>query len=81
MQATPRFALIPRVEWFDDPDGFMTGAGQTLKEGTITGEFKLANGFLSRVEYRRDVSNIASFATSSFSLISDGHGGTFIKHT
>ena len=67
VQATPWFAVIPRVEWFDDPDGFMTGAGQTLKEGTLTGEFKLANGFLSRVEYRRDVSSIASFATATSS--------------
>jgi hypothetical protein len=82
VQATPRFAVIPRVEWFDDPDGFMTGAGQTLKEGTLTGEFKLANGFLSRVEYRRDVSSIASFATSTSSpKTSQGSFGVGVLYT
>jgi hypothetical protein len=82
VQATSRFALIPRVEWFDDPDGFMTGAAQTLKEGTLTGEFKLANGLLSRVEYRRDVSNIASFATSTGSpKTSQGSFGVGVLYT
>jgi hypothetical protein len=71
-QATPWFAIIPRAEWFDDPDGFTTGSSQTLKEGTLTGEFKLANGLLSRIEYRRDVSNVASFATSTGQSTSQG---------
>src|SRR5207237_2564284 len=62
VQATSRFALIPRIEWFNDTDGFMTGAKQTLKEGTLTGEFNLAKGLLTRVEYRRDVSDTATFA-------------------
>ena len=62
VQATPWFAVIPRVEWLDDPDGFTTGASQTLKEATLTGEFKLVNGLLSRVEYRRDLSNVSSFS-------------------
>src|SRR3989442_1695184 len=65
VQATPRFALIPRIEWFSDTDGFMTGTKQTLKEGTITGEISLAKGLLTRVEYRRDVSDAATFAKDS----------------
>lgn len=51
------FALCPRVEWFNDADGLMTGAPQRLKEFTITGEFKMKEGILFRPEYRRDWSN------------------------
>ena len=60
IQATPTFALIPRVEWFEDPDGFMTGTAQTLKEVTITGEVKLADNLFWRIEYRHDTSDVAS---------------------
>jgi hypothetical protein len=65
VQATPWFAVVPRVEWFDDPDGFMTGTGQTMKDATLTGEFKLMNGLLSRVEYRRDLSDSAVFTKNT----------------
>jgi len=68
IQATSRVAIVPRVEFFKDPDGFMTGTKQTLKEGTITGEVSLAKGLLTRLEYRRDVSDASTFAT--------GGGGT-----
>src|SRR5581483_2531955 len=61
VQATSRVAIVPRLEFFKDPDGFMTGTKQTLKEGTITGEVSLAKGLLTRLEYRRDVSDVASF--------------------
>ena len=65
LQATPWLAVIPRVEWFDDPDGFMTGASQSLKDATITGEFRLMNGLFWRVEYRRDWSDSAVFTKKS----------------
>jgi hypothetical protein len=65
VQPTPWLAVVPRVEWFDDPDGFMTGTSQTLKEATITGEFKLLEGLLWRVEYRRDLSDAAVFTNKS----------------
>ena len=74
VQATSRFALIPRVEWFTDPDGFMTGTKQTLKEGTITGEISLAKGLLSRIEYRRDVSDASTFAKGDGSSFATSQG-------
>jgi len=74
VQATSRFALIPRVEWFTDPDGFMTGTQQTLKEGTITGEIGLAKGLLSRIEYRRDVSDASTFAKGDGSSFATSQG-------
>mgnify|MGYP001030545933 CR=1 FL=1 len=51
------FAVAPRLEWFNDPDGFATGTAQKLKEFTLTGEFKMARGVLTRLEYRRDWSD------------------------
>jgi putative OmpL-like beta-barrel porin-2 len=65
LQATPWLAVSPRVEVFDDPDGFMTGTSHTLKDATITGEFKLIEGLLARVEFRRDMSDAAVFTNST----------------
>ncbi len=50
-------AIAPRAEWFDDANGFATGTPQKLKEMTLTGEYRLFNGLLARLEYRRDWSN------------------------
>ena len=55
------FALIPRVEWYDDPDGYTTGVPQTLKGFTLTAELKHKHGLLARFEYRRDSSDQAFF--------------------
>lgn len=54
---TDRVAMAPRLEWFNDRDGFMTGAPRSLKEFTLTGELKMAQGVLGRLEYRRDWSD------------------------
>ncbi len=55
-------AVAPRLEWFNDADGFATGTVQKLKEFTLTGEFKMAQGVLARLEYRRDWSDQPFFA-------------------
>ncbi len=54
---SPWFALAPRLEWFNDADGFTTGSAQKLTEATLTAEFKMKEGVFSRLEYRRDWSN------------------------
>lgn len=54
-------AISPRLEWFNDRDGFSTGTPQKLKEFTLTGEYKMAEGILSRIEYRRDWSDVNFF--------------------
>ena len=51
------FALAPRVEYFDDENGFSTGTKQKLKEFTFTAEGKMAEGLLARLEFRRDWSD------------------------
>ena len=52
-----KFAFSPRYDWYKDPDGFITAVAQTMQEFTITADYKLLEGFLSRFEYRRDWSN------------------------
>jgi hypothetical protein len=59
---TDKLAFAPRIEWMKDPDGFMTGTPQSLKEFTLTGEYKVLGfnstaALLSRVEFRRDWSS------------------------
>lgn len=56
-QLTPRFAVIPRAEIFGDLNGFATGTAQNVKEITLTGEMTIREGLLSRLEYRRDMSD------------------------
>jgi hypothetical protein len=65
LQATPAWALTPRFEWFDDADGFATGAVQKVKEFTITSEQKLGGKLLTRIEYRRDFSDQAFFTSKT----------------
>lgn len=54
---TGKFAVAGRLEFFNDMDGFSTGTAQTVKEGTITGEYKMTSWLMSRLEFRDDWSN------------------------
>jgi hypothetical protein len=54
---TSKAAIAGRTEFFNDIDGFSTGVQQKLSEVTVTGEYKLANWLLSRLEFRSDFSN------------------------
>jgi hypothetical protein len=57
-------AISPRLESLHDPDGFMTGVAQDLQEATATAEFKPAERFLVRLEYRVDVADRPYFLKS-----------------
>ncbi len=61
----PSWHLTPRVEWFEDAQGFATGTAQTLREFTVTSEHTLVGGLSVRLEYRRDWSNQEFFAYGS----------------
>jgi hypothetical protein len=61
--ASPRVAFILRGEVFDDTDGARTGVVQTLKELTLTPEFRLRPTFIVRGEVRHDWSDAAVFET------------------
>ena len=55
------FSVSPRFELYNDGGGLITGKTQRLKTFTWTAEIKMAKGFLTRAEYRRDWSNVAFF--------------------
>lgn len=54
LQLPRGFAFSPRYEWYKDSSGLITGRAQTQQEATLTLEYKMSKGFLSRLEYRRD---------------------------
>jgi hypothetical protein len=56
-QITKIFAAAARAEFFDDPSGFSTGVAQVLKEGTATGEAKINDHLVTRLEFRHDASD------------------------
>jgi hypothetical protein len=64
-QATDMFAVIPRVEWYQDDDGFTTGTAQTLTDVTLTGEVKLTPALMWRIEYRGDFSDVDFYTKRS----------------
>ncbi len=65
-------ALAARYEYFNDPDGFATGAAQHLNEVTGTYEYKvpkLPQTLLTRFEYRRDMSNVPFFHKADTGMV------------
>ena len=56
-----RYAVATRYEYYDDHDGFTTGAVQHLNEFTGTFERLIAGHLITRLEFRRDISNQPSF--------------------
>jgi hypothetical protein len=69
-QWTPHMALATRGEYLSDRGGLFSGSTQALKEVTGTYEYKFGEGFLARMEYRRDWSNIPLFLTSKPGVLS-----------
>lgn len=69
-QLPARMALAGRFEYFSDRNGLYSGTDQALKEFTGTYEYKFGEGFLTRVEYRRDWSNVPFFLTNKPGVLS-----------
>jgi hypothetical protein len=77
---TDAVATAIRAEWFKDGDGASIGAtvpghGQTLGEVTLTGEYKIANALLTRLEYRRD------WSTQNYFNNGNGIGTSIMQNT
>jgi len=68
-QLSSVFALSPRLEWFNDHNGFSTGTAQAVKEVTITFEAKASQGILARLEYRHDWSDEPFFQKGQTGLV------------
>jgi hypothetical protein len=71
LQANDVFALVPRFEWLDDKDGFMTGGSQKVKEVTVTAEVKQSSGMIMRLEFRRDFSDEDFFLKEASDIVKD----------
>jgi hypothetical protein len=69
-QMTPKTALATRAEYMSDRGGLFSGLTQALKENTVTFDYKLADGFLMRYEWRRDFSNQPSFLSDVQGVLS-----------
>jgi hypothetical protein len=69
-QLTKKFALAGRSEYVSDRGGLYTGTTQALKEATLTTEYKVAEGLVMRIEWRRDFSNQRYFLTDTLGLLS-----------
>ncbi|MGA2423197.1 MAG: outer membrane beta-barrel protein [Terriglobales bacterium] len=67
-QFTPKLALAARGEYMSD-SGLFSGINQDLKETTVTFDYNLGDGFLTRYEWRRDFSNQLSFLTDVQGLL------------
>jgi Putative beta-barrel porin-2, OmpL-like. bbp2 len=68
-QFTPRMTFATRAEYLSDRGGLFSGITQALKENTVTFDYKLADGFLMRYEWRRDYSNQPSFLSDTQGLL------------
>jgi hypothetical protein len=68
-QLSPKVALAARGEYMSDQGGLFSGTTQALKESTLTYEYKFADGFLLRTEWRRDFSNRPFFLTAQPNIL------------
>jgi Putative beta-barrel porin-2, OmpL-like. bbp2 len=56
-----KYAVVTRYEYYDDANGFTTGTAQHFNGFTATFQRLTAGHILSRLEFRRDVSNEPTF--------------------
>ena len=56
-----QYAFTARYEYYNDHDGFSTGTVQHIHEYTLTLERKFAHNLISRLEFRRDMSDVPFF--------------------
>ena len=63
-------AVGGRAEYLSDRGGLFSGITQALKETTATFDYKFAEGFLMRYEWRRDFSNQPTFFTDRDGVLS-----------
>ncbi|MEX2262740.1 MAG: outer membrane beta-barrel protein [Bryobacteraceae bacterium] len=62
-QFTPKFYFGQRYVRLNDLAGLFSGTAQNLNDVTSTFAFRPADGFETRIEYRRDFSNVPFFPT------------------
>jgi hypothetical protein len=70
-QVTPKLAIATRAEYLSDRGALFSGINQALKENTVTLDYKVADGFLMRYEWRRDFSNQPTFLSDMQGVLSN----------
>lgn len=65
VQFTPGFSLGGRFTLLKDSGGSFSGVSQTVKDATVTATYQWANGFQTKLEFRRDLSNVPFFLTAA----------------
>jgi hypothetical protein len=70
-QLTSKFTVAARAEYLNDRNGLFSGTPQSLKEATLTADYKFGEGFLLRWEWRRDQSNHRYFYTDQLGLLAN----------
>ena len=68
-QLTPKVALAARGEYMADIGGLFSGITQYLSEETLSVDYRPADGFLVRGEFRRDQSNQHYFLSHSLGVL------------
>jgi hypothetical protein len=68
---TDKFTLAARGEYINDRNGLFSGVPQSLKEATLTADYKFGEGFLLRWEWRRDMSNRGYFYKDTLGLFAN----------
>jgi len=53
-----QYSFVARYEYYDDPNGFTTGTAQHINEYTVTLQRAFVHDLISRLEFRRDMSNV-----------------------
>ncbi len=66
-----QYSFGVRYEYYDDPNGFTTGTPQHINEYTLTLQRTFAHDLISRLEFRRDMSNVAFFPRGAADLTKD----------
>ena len=67
-QVTKDFALNGRFEYLKDKSGLFSFVSQDLEEVTGTAEYQIAQGFQTKLEYRRDFTNQLFFLTNNLAV-------------
>lgn len=65
---TDKFTLAARGEYLNDRNGLFSGVPQSLKELTLTANYKFGDGFMMFWEWRRDMSNHNYFYTDTLGI-------------
>jgi hypothetical protein len=68
-QLMRKLALAGRGEYMADHAGLFSGTPQVLREATLTAEYNFGPGFLTRLEWRRDLSNHPYFLSDTLGLL------------